>query len=138
MAGRWRMKNGLTTMIGVFAAGGLAVSGAHAQNPAKEGTSPSAPVAQTIRISSCTVRPANTALQVFDCTREAAKICNGNAECELNIGLNMTDGKDIDPAGGYLGKSVIVKYDCGDNMSRQRGPYHQSNHASVILECYIG
>jgi hypothetical protein len=140
MTGRSRTQTTRTGIVAASAFIAMTADSASAQDrPAPAaGEGVSMPFVQSIKISSCSVRTAEAALQSYDCSDEAAKICNRQSECEIQIGFNLTQGKDIDPNRGYLGKSVIIKYDCGDNTVRQRGPYYQSDHASVILECYIG
>jgi hypothetical protein len=95
------------------------------------------PASTGIKITSCSVSSTKNASLTHDCSAEAAKICNGKNECEIQIGYNLSSGKDIDPKAGVLGKMVTILYDCGDAKSRQRGPYSQSDHASLMLECFL-
>lgn len=88
-----------------------------------------------IKIESCKVESELNANIKQDCTAIVAEKCNGIAECELNIGYHLTLGKDIDAAAGLLGKMVSVRYDCADGLVRQRGPYSQSDHATLTLDC---
>ena len=88
-----------------------------------------------IQITSCLVSAA--ADKTYDCKAEATKaveLCYGTAQCEVQIGYNLTSGKDIDPGSGYFGKQVTITYKCGETP-QQRGPYYQDDHASLILEC---
>lgn len=92
------------------------------------------PVVSGMKITSCTVSSTKDASKTYECSKEAARLCNGKDQCEIQIGYNLTEGKDIDPNAGVVGKIVTIIYACGP-ISRQRGPYHQSDHASLILEC---
>lgn len=87
-----------------------------------------------MRITSCVVYSAKAPDKTYDCTQEAAKVCNGKVLCDIQIGFNLTAGTDIEPGSGFLGKFVKFTYVCGE-VSRQRGPYHQSDHATMTLEC---
>ena len=89
----------------------------------------------SIEIKSCLVSA--SADKTYDCKAEATKAverCNGSAQCEIQIGYNLTSGKDIDPGSGYFGKQVTITYMCGETP-QQRGPYYQDDHASLVLEC---
>ncbi len=98
---------------------------------------PSTPPA--INIQSCSVRTTGDTDKTYDCSAEVAKACNGQPTCELQIGYNLTAGKDIDPSSGFEGKLVTVVYDCGvaSPVSRQRGPYNQNDHATLLLDCFM-
>lgn len=87
-----------------------------------------------MKVTSCTVRSTKDAGKTYECSKEAARLCNGKDVCEIQIGYNLTEGKDIDPSAGVVGKLVTIVYACGP-ISRQRGPYPQSDHAHLILEC---
>lgn len=93
-----------------------------------------ASAASGMKITSCTVSSTKDASKTYECSPEAARLCNGKDQCEIQIGYNLTSGKDIDPSAGVIGKIVTIIYACGP-VSRQRGPYPQSDHASLILEC---
>jgi len=103
--------------------------------PARADNSAAAPGG--IKIASCTVSSTRDPGNAYDCSAEAAKDCNGRGECEIPIGYNLTAGKDIEPGSGLTGKRVTIKYDCGDAKWRQRGPYYQNDHATLILECLL-
>lgn len=92
------------------------------------------PVVSGMSITSCTVSSTKNASKTYECSKEAARLCNSKDQCEIQIGYNLTSGKDIDPSAGVVGKMVTIVYACGP-ISRQRGPYPQSDHASLILEC---
>lgn len=95
--------------------------------------SPAAPGG--MRITSCVVYSAKAPDKTYDCMQEAAKVCNGKQLCDIQIGYNLTAGTDIEPGSGFLGKFVKFTYVCGD-LARQRGPYHQNDHATMTLECH--
>ena len=100
---------------------------------AQETPAPS-PVSAGMKIVSCTVASIDETKQPYDCSPRAAELCNGKDLCEIQIGYNLTDGKDIDPTIGVVGKLVSIRYACGA-IIRQRGPYNQNDHATLILEC---
>lgn len=87
-----------------------------------------------MQITSCVVYSTKSADKTYDCLRQAAEACNGRLWCEIPIGHDLTAGTDVDPNAGFLDKSVKFTYVCG-GVSRQRGPYHQNDHASMVLEC---
>lgn len=91
-----------------------------------------------IKVATCSVSSVRDKSIRFDCTPKAAEACDGKAKCELPIGVNLTDGRDIDPVGPLsvrrLGKVVAVTYKCGSTTAR-RGPYHQSDNATLLLDC---
>ena len=91
-----------------------------------------------IKVTACTVASVRDKSIHQDCTGTASKVCDGNQRCELPIGLNLTDGKDIDPVGlpmtRRLGKVVIVEFQCG-KTTQKRGPNPQNNNATLILAC---
>lgn len=90
-----------------------------------------------IRITSCVVYSTKSPDTKYDCKMQAAKACNGKTDvCEIQIGYNLTAGKDIEPGSGFLGKLVKLNYVCGE-VSSQRGPYQQSDHATLILDCGV-
>lgn len=92
-----------------------------------------------INIQSCSVRATGNTDKTYDCSAEVAEACNGQPGCELQIGYNLTAGKDIDPGSGFEGKLVTVVYNCGaaSPVSRQRGPYNQNDHATLLLDCFM-
>jgi len=91
-----------------------------------------------IKVAACSVSSVRDKSIKFDCTAKAAEACNGKAKCELPIGANLTDNRDIDPVGPpsvrRLGKIVAVSYKCGDITAR-RGPYEQNDNATLTLDC---
>jgi len=93
---------------------------------------------QKIKVTSCVVSSVRDKSIQQDCTSTASKACDGMPWCELPIGLNLTDGKDIDPVGlpmtRRLGKVVIIQFECGKTAER-RGPNPQNNNATLILAC---
>ena len=91
----------------------------------------------SIKVTSCTVRSTRQTNGSYDCSAEAAKDCNSLPQCKLQIGHNLTAGKDIDPEARYEQMLVEVTYYCGaaSPRLRQRGPYQQSDHANLILDC---
>ena len=89
------------------------------------------------QITSCLVFSVKSANKTYDCTTEARKAvhaCDPTQACEIPIGYNLTQGKDIDPGTGFLGKQVRINFTCADTPL-QAGPYQQDDHASVILDC---
>lgn len=104
------------------------------QQPEPQQQRTPAPVARGMKITACTVISTKDASKTLDCSAEAARLCNGKEQCEIQIGYNLSAGQDIDPSAGVIGKMVTILYACGA-VSRQRGPYPQSDHASLILEC---
>lgn len=93
--------------------------------------------AARIRLISCVVTSARDAGPRYDCMSEARSelaACNNATFCEIPIGVNLTNGKDIDPGTGFLGKRVTIAYSCG-TYSMQGGPYEQDDHATVVLDC---
>src|SRR5688572_1208658 len=90
-----------------------------------------------LQITSCVVSATKSPEKIYDCTAEARKAvedCKQMRECEIPIGYNLTSGKDIDPGSGFLGKRVIIIYTCGGGP-QQGGPYHQNDHASLVMDC---
>lgn len=91
-----------------------------------------------IKVTSCVVSSVRDKWIHHDCTGEASKSCDGTPRCELPIGLNLTDGRDIDPVGvpmvRRLGKVVTVEFQCGDTTER-RGPNPQNDNATLLLAC---
>ena len=92
----------------------------------------------SIKITSCVVSSVRDKSIHQDCTSTASKLCNGSQYCELPIGFNLTEGRDIDPVGvpmvRRLGKVVDVEFQCGKATER-RGPNPQNNNATLILSC---
>lgn len=123
-----RYREGDREKIGVLALAVIClVSVAQAQ--VADPTAPS-----KMQITSCQVYLTQSPDRKFECTAAVAEVCNGKEQCEMPIGYNLTSGKDVDPASGFLGKMVKITYTCG-GVARQRGPYQQNEHASMILEC---
>lgn len=94
----------------------------------------SAPASSGMSVKSCVVYSTKFTDKTHDCSLEAAKACDGKRSCDIQIGFNLTAGKDIEPGSGFLGKLVKITYIC-DGITRQRGPYQQSDHATLLLEC---
>jgi hypothetical protein len=93
--------------------------------------------AADLQIASCVVSSTKSPGKTYDCTaeaRKAAEACKQTSECEIQIGYNLTSGKDIDPGSGFLGKQVTIIYTCGGGP-QQSGPYHQDDHASLVMDC---
>ena len=84
-----------------------------------------------IRISACSVYSTRDESRKVDCTAVAAKACDGQAICDLPIGVNLTDGRDIDSRSF---KKAKVTYVCGQ-LVRTRGPYPQNDNATLTLTC---
>jgi hypothetical protein len=93
---------------------------------------------ENIKVTACMVSSVRDKSIHQDCTNEASKSCNGKPRCELPIGLNLTEGKDIDPVGvpsvRRLGKMVTVQFQCGKAIEK-RGPNPQNDNATLILAC---
>ena len=93
---------------------------------------------ETVKITSCVVASVRDKTIHHDCTSEAAKVCDRTSRCELPIGLNLTEGRDIDPVGApmvrRLSKVVIVEFKCGKSAEK-RGPNPQDDNATLILAC---
>ena len=92
----------------------------------------------SIKVTSCVVSSVRDKSIHQDCTSKASSVCDGSQYCELPIGFNLTDGRDIDPVGvpmvRRLGKVVDVKFQCG-KTTETRGPNPQNNNATLILSC---
>lgn len=92
----------------------------------------------SIKVTSCVVFSVRDNSIRQDCTSKASTLCDGSQYCELPIGLNLTDGRDIDPVGvpmvRRLGKNVDVEFQCG-KTTEKRGPNPQNNNATLILSC---
>jgi len=112
----------------------LGVSSVRAQDAFVQGQS----TGLYIKVTSCVVSSVRDKSIQQDCTANASKFCDGVPRCELPIGLNLTDGRDIDPVGvptvRRLGKVVVVEFQCGKTTER-RGPNPQNNNATLILAC---
>jgi len=91
-----------------------------------------------IKVTSCVVSSVRDKAIRRDCTKSVSKLCDNTTRCELPIGLNLTDGEDIDPVGvpmvRRLGKVVTVVFQCG-STTEKRGPNLQNNNAALILAC---
>jgi hypothetical protein len=91
-----------------------------------------------IKVTSCVVFSVRDKSIRHDCTSKASSLCDGSQYCELPIGFNLTDGRDIDPVGvpmvRRLGKNVDVEFQCG-KTTEKRGPNPQNNNATLILSC---
>ena len=92
-----------------------------------------AEAAPGLEITSCTVFSEQDESLAHDCASEARKLCPGPGTCELPIGLNLTEGKDLDnnPDTWEL---VRVEFSCRD-VARINGPHYQNDHATMTLAC---
>lgn len=100
------------------------------------GTLPTAqadPATTGIHITLCSVYSEQAYALQSDCTDQAAHLCSGLDFCELPIGLNLTDGKDIDNNEASW-ELVRVEYACA-GKPRFNGPHYQNDHATMSLFC---
>lgn len=88
---------------------------------------------QGLEITSCTVFFEQDKNLTHDCGGEARKICAGPGTCELPIGLNLTQGKDLD-GNPDTWELVTVKFSCR-GTARMNGPHYQNDHATMTLAC---
>jgi hypothetical protein len=56
----------------------------------------------SIKVTACVVSSVRDKSIHQDCTSKASKLCDGTQYCELPIGVNLTDGRDIDPVGWWI------------------------------------
>ena len=87
-----------------------------------------------IQITQCTVYSERDKSIRYDCTEPAAKACSGLNFCELPIGMNLTDGKDLDN-NKKTWELVKVDYSCSGKPS-YNGPHYQNDHATMSLSCH--
>lgn len=88
-----------------------------------------------LQIAECSVYSEAAPSRTYDCTAKAQERCGKgqSQQCELPIGLSLTDGRDID-GNKATWEKVRVRYKCGSAV-RINGPHHQNEHASIILSC---
>lgn len=86
-----------------------------------------------IRVTECLVYPEAQPTRTADCTAYVQKVCRDMTTCELQIGLALTEGRDLD-GDPRSWKKVRIRYRCGD-VPRVNGPYVQSEHATIRLSC---
>jgi len=118
--------NPLTCMIAALAVGATASAAAGA------GENPQPPAAAgRIEIIECAVySPVHSGLR-FDCADAARRVCDGAPDCELPIGMSLSNGTDIDPGAD---EKVKVRYACA-GRERVQGPHLQDDHAAILLRC---
>jgi hypothetical protein len=98
---------------------------------------PQQPVrAVVIEIVECVVYPEDQPTRSVDCAAKARTVCNGATQCELPIGLALTDGRQID-SNARTWKKVRVRYRC-DKAEHVNGPHTQDDHATMLLACAGG
>lgn len=133
--GTYKELSGRATCALTTVAALLLVSPVQAQNTpiSSSGSSPHS----GMKITSCVLSSTIDVDKTYDCSSVVAKLCDGKRECEIPIGYNLSAGKDIEPSGGFLGKKVAITFTCG-SRSVQRGPYHQNDHATLLLDCSGG
>ena len=81
----------------------------------------------------CQVYPVEKPTTAFDCAGNIRKSCGAANPCEVVIGLQLTDGRQID-GDAKAWKKVRVRYRCGSEV-KTVGPYVQSEHATIRLVC---
>ena len=81
----------------------------------------------------CQVYPVENPTTTFDCVGNIRKSCGTANPCEVVIGLQLTDGRQID-GDAKAWKKVRVRYRCGSDL-KTVGPYVQSEHATIRLIC---
>jgi len=81
----------------------------------------------------CQVYPVEKPTTTFDCAGNIRKSCGTANPCEVVIGLELTDGRQID-GDAKAWKKVRVRYRCGSEL-KTVGPYVQSEHATIRLIC---
>jgi hypothetical protein len=87
-----------------------------------------------LQITQCAVYSELDKSVQSDCADEARKVCAGLESCELPIGMNLTDGTDIDN-NSKSWELVKVEYSCG-GKTRINGPHYQNDHATMTLSCH--
>jgi hypothetical protein len=88
---------------------------------------------QGLEITSCTVFSELDKNITHDCVNEARKSCAGPGTCELPIGLNLTQGKDLD-GNPDTWELVRVEFKC-KGIAHINGPHYQNDHATMTLAC---
>lgn len=88
---------------------------------------------QGIHIARCSVYSEQDKSIKADCTRHARDLCTDLYYCELPIGRNLTDGKDIDN-NEETWEMVKVDYLCA-GKAQVNGPHYQNDHATMSLSC---
>jgi len=86
-----------------------------------------------IRFVECQVYPVEKPVATFDCAGNIRKSCGTANPCDVVIGLELTDGRQID-GDAKAWKKVRVRYQCGSEL-KTVGPYVQSEHATIRLIC---
>jgi len=81
----------------------------------------------------CQVYAVEKPTTTFDCVGNIRKSCGIDNPCEVVIGLQLTDGRQID-GDAKAWKKVRVRYRCGSDV-KTVGPYVQSEHATIRLVC---
>ena len=87
-----------------------------------------------IQITQCKVYSDRDSSLQHDCLEHAAKACNGKDSCELPIGMNLSDGKDLDN-NDKTWERVKVEYSCA-GKPHINGPHYQNDHATMSLSCH--
>lgn len=123
------MKNSAWAVVTATAAlgGVLGAVPAHSQDSVPQGAA--------LQVAECSVYSEGAPSRTYDCTATAQDQCakSQSQQCELPIGLSLTDGRDID-GNKATWEKVRVRYRCGAEV-RTNGPHHQNDHASIILSC---
>ena len=86
-----------------------------------------------IEFVECQVYPVEKPETKFDCAANIRKSCGAANPCDVVIGLELTDGRQID-GDAKAWKKVRVRYRCGSEV-KSVGPYVQSEHATIRLIC---
>jgi hypothetical protein len=86
-----------------------------------------------VRIEKCAVYSELDKSKVFDCAENARAACPEAAICELPIGMNLTNGRDLDD-NEQTWELVKVEFSCGTRI-KFNGPHYQNNHATMTLAC---
>jgi hypothetical protein len=82
-----------------------------------------------IHVDSCKIQDATGNKRTLDCTAAVAKICDGQAACEVPIGMNLHGGTSVSE-----GAKVTIGYSCGIARG-QSGPNEVDDHAAVTMAC---
>jgi len=86
-----------------------------------------------IDVVECQVYAVEKPTTTQDCSGNLKKACGSANPCEVVIGLQLTDGRQID-GDARAWKKVRIRYRCGES-TRTVGPYVQSEHATIRLVC---
>lgn len=95
--------------------------------------SAAAPASAGIDFVECQVYAVEKPTTTFDCNSSIKKACGESNPCDVVIGLQLTEGRQID-GDAKAWKKVRVRYHCGDG-TKVVGPYVQSEHATIRLIC---